>query len=45
VSRSHRRILHAIEAGDAEAARRRTERDITAYASHLEALFGRAAGA
>lgn len=45
VSKSHRRILQAIEAGDAAAARRRTERDIEAYARYLAALFEPAAGA
>lgn len=39
VSRSHRRILAAIERRDAAAARRRTERDIASYAKYLEALF------
>lgn len=40
VTRVHRRILEAIEARDAEAARRRAERDIQAYAKHLEAALG-----
>lgn len=39
VTQAHRRILQAIEAQDAEAARRRTERDIQAYAQHLEAAL------
>jgi DNA-binding FadR family transcriptional regulator len=37
VSQAHRRILEAIEAQDADAARRRAERDVQAYATHLEA--------
>lgn len=37
VTNAHRRILQAIEAQDAEAARRRSERDIEAYAKHLAA--------
>lgn len=37
VKTAHRRILQAIEARDAEAARRRSERDVEAYAKHLEA--------
>ena len=32
----HHRILQAIEARDADAARRRAERDVQAYAKHLE---------
>ncbi len=39
VPQAHRRILQAIEAQDAEAARRRAERDIQAYAQHLEAAL------
>ncbi|HTQ01645.1 MAG TPA: FCD domain-containing protein [Casimicrobiaceae bacterium] len=39
VGRSHRRILAAIEQGDAAAARRRTERDIASYAKYLAALL------
>jgi DNA-binding FadR family transcriptional regulator len=37
VTNAHRRILQAIEAQDADAARRRSERDIEAYARHLAA--------
>lgn len=37
VTNAHRRILQAIEAQDADAARRRSERDVEAYARHLEA--------
>lgn len=40
VIRSHRRILQAIDAGDAEAARRRSARAIDAYARTLSALLG-----
>lgn len=36
VTLAHHRILQAIEAGDADAARRRAERDVQAYAKHLE---------
>ena len=36
---AHARILEAIEAGDAELARRRVERDVQAYASILEATL------
>ncbi len=36
VSQAHRRILQAIEAQDCAAARRRAERDVQAYAKHLE---------
>jgi len=39
VTHAHRRILAAIEAGDADAARRRAERDVQAYAQHLEAAL------
>ena len=44
VTIAHRRILQAIEAQDADAARRRAERDVAAYAKHLEAAV-KAAGA
>ena len=37
VTQAHRRILQAIETQDADAARRRAERDVQAYAKHLEA--------
>jgi GntR family transcriptional regulator, transcriptional repressor for pyruvate dehydrogenase complex len=37
VTTAHRRILDAIHAQDAEKARRRSERDVEAYARHLEA--------
>lgn len=36
VTHAHRRILQAIEAGDADLARQRVERDLQAYARHLE---------
>jgi DNA-binding FadR family transcriptional regulator len=36
VPHAHRRILQAIEAGDADLARQRVERDLQAYARHLE---------
>ncbi|HVE48521.1 MAG TPA: FCD domain-containing protein [Casimicrobiaceae bacterium] len=39
VSKSHRRILAAIERRDAAAARRRTERDIASYAKYLAAAL------
>lgn len=39
VTIAHRRILRAIEQRDAEAARRRAERDVEAYAHHLEAAL------
>lgn len=42
VSKSHRRILSAIEARDPAAARRRTERDIEAYGKYLAAALERA---
>lgn len=42
VSIAHRRILQAIESQDAEAAKRRAERDVQAYAAHLEAALQRA---
>ena len=38
----HRRILQAIEAGDADSARLRAERDLQAYAKHLEAAVSAA---
>ena len=44
VTQAHRRILEAIEAGDGDAARRRAERDVQAYAKHLEAAVQAAAG-
>lgn len=37
VTLAHRRILQAIEARDGDAARRRAERDVQAYAAQLEA--------
>ncbi len=37
--RAHQRILDAIEAGDADTARRRAERDVAAYATELEAAL------
>ena len=40
---AHARILEAIEAGDADLARRRVERDVQAYASFLEAALAAAA--
>jgi GntR family transcriptional regulator, transcriptional repressor for pyruvate dehydrogenase complex len=43
VTIAHRRILQAIEAKDADAARRRSERDVQAYAVHLEAAVKAAA--
>lgn len=36
---AHQRIIAAIEAGDAETARRRAERDVSAYATQLEAAL------
>lgn len=36
VTQAHRRILQAIEARDADGARRRAERDVLAYAKQLE---------
>jgi len=42
VCKAHHRIFEAIEQGDGEAARRRTERDVLAYAKYLEALNGSA---
>ena len=44
VSRSHRRILAAIEQRDAATARRRSERDIESYAKYLAAALKSAAG-
>ena len=44
VSKSHRRFLAAIEQRDAEAARRRSERDIESYAKYLVAALKSAAG-
>ena len=42
VTHAHRRILQAIEAGDGDAARRRAERDVQAYARYLEAAVAAA---
>jgi DNA-binding FadR family transcriptional regulator len=42
VSIAHRRILQAIESQDADAAKRRAERDVQASAAHLEAVLHRA---
>jgi GntR family transcriptional repressor for pyruvate dehydrogenase complex len=42
VTIAHHRILEAIEAQDADAARRRAERDVAAYAKHLEAAVAAA---
>lgn len=39
VSKAHHRIFEAIEEGDGEAARRRTERDVLAYAKYLQATL------
>ena len=39
VTIAHRRILRAIEQQDAEAARRRAERDVEAYAQYLDAAL------
>jgi DNA-binding FadR family transcriptional regulator len=39
VTHAHSRILEAIVAQDADAARRRAERDVQAYAKHLEAAL------
>lgn len=39
VTIAHRRILESIEAQDADAARRRAERDVQAYARYLEAAL------
>lgn len=43
VTRAHRRILDAIETGDGDAARRRVERDVQAYAIALEEALAAAA--
>ena len=43
VTHAHRRILQAIEAQDADSARQRAERDLAAYAKHLEAAVKAAA--
>ncbi len=43
VTHAHLRILQAIEAQDAEAARRRSERDVQAYAQYLQAAVAAAA--
>lgn len=42
---AHRRILEAIEAGDAESARRRVERDVQAYGRILDDAMAAAASA
>ena len=39
VTHAHRRILEAIEAKDADIAEQRAERDVQAYARHLEAAL------
>ncbi|MDE2303684.1 MAG: FadR family transcriptional regulator [Sphingomonadales bacterium] len=44
VCNAHHRILEAIEAGDADRARRRVERDVQAYGRILEAAMAAAAG-
>ena len=44
VSLAHRRILQAIEAQDADSARRRAESDLQAYARHLESAVKAAGG-
>ena len=44
VRHAHARILEAIEAGDADLARNRVERDVQAYASILAASLAAAAG-
>ena len=44
VTNAHRRILQAIESQDAETARRRSERDVEAYAQHLAAALRASAG-
>ncbi len=44
VRHAHMRILEAIEAGDADLARRRVERDVQAYASILAATVAAATG-
>ena len=43
VRHAHARILEAIEAGDADLARRRVEKDVQAYATILEAALAAAA--
>ena len=45
VSHAHGRILEAIEAQDGDAARRRAERDVQAYARYLEAAIASASAA
>lgn len=42
VRRAHHRILDAIREGDGDAARRRTERDVVAYAQYLETTLSAA---
>jgi GntR family transcriptional regulator, transcriptional repressor for pyruvate dehydrogenase complex len=42
VTHTHRRIFQAIEAGEADTARRRAERDVQGYAAHLELALKRA---
>jgi len=44
VTQAHRRIFDAIQKRDAEAARRRAERDVQAYAKYLEAAVKAAGG-
>lgn len=44
VVRAHERILQAIEAGDGDAAKRRVERDVQAYATYLEAAVAASGG-
>ena len=44
VTQAHRRIFDAIQKRDAEAARRRAERDVQAYAKYLEAAVMAAGG-
>ena len=44
VRHAHARIFAAIEAGDAELARRRVERDVQAYATILAAAVAAAGG-
>src|SRR5690606_35259384 len=39
VTMAHSRILEAIETQDAEVAKRRADRDVQAYAKHLEAAL------
>ncbi len=45
VTHAHRRILEAIEAQDGDAARRRAERDVQAYARYLEEAVAKASQA